>query len=143
MEHKCQVKTGLFSLRSCDEPTNHQCSECGRYACKKHSQIRYSKFVCRHCAWDHDDYDSVRFYSSDHFGQTISHSENSSDANVIGPDFFEGGGGEFGGGGASLSDWDSVEGIDESQFTDQDFAAFDDVKDFDKNAGGGEGVYDS
>lgn len=33
---KCEVKTGFFILRDCENPTNHTCSICNKNVCARH-----------------------------------------------------------------------------------------------------------
>jgi len=134
----CAVRRGVFLLTPCANSATAQCTGCGIPVCSEHTRGQGAALLCPNCRRRQAD-DSYDHRSS---GYSTGQDAGSSSAS----DDFAGQGGEFGGGGAS-SDWSDAPadegGISSDDkavlFSEEDYAAFDSVSDFDKNSDGGHG----
>ena len=131
----CPVLIGFILVRPCGAPTTTLCESCRREICAAHARTRsaapavYTRCVeCLRTTTTTD----VYITSPD----PISTSSGSSDSQ---PDVFAGGGGTFGGAGAS-GGWDDAApdasaAATPGAFTPADFAAFDAISESDKDQG--------
>ena len=120
----CEHLVGIFLVRRCGENASARCARCGRAMCDKH--LRGTPPTCVDCLRPRS-----TIISDGDFSVSSSSSAGPSDAP------FEGGGGAFGGGGASGS-WDPSSSSP-TDFTPDDYAAFDAMTESDQGGSG----YDS
>jgi hypothetical protein len=135
----CAFRRGVFLLTPCANAAVARCSGCGAPVCSEHARGQGSALLCPNCRRSRADDDHF-----DHSSRSYSSSQDTGSSTVS--DDFAGQGGEFGGGGAT-SDWSDAPaeeggaGSDDKGllFSEEDYAAFDSVSDFDKNADVGSG----
>ena len=137
----CPVYTGVFLVRACGATATVTCERCQRQVCSTHSKTRgtpAARVRCTDClrgaspSRHDDDRDDDAFVTGAVIG---------SSSGGDGTEPLTGGGGEFGGAGASGT-WDDADagaaataGTDPAAFTPADFAAFDAISDSDKDQG--------
>ena len=46
---KCEIKTGFFILKQCENNSEQTCSNCNRHSCKNHSEKVKRKIYCPEC----------------------------------------------------------------------------------------------
>jgi hypothetical protein len=144
----CQLTTGVFLRRACDNPATARCGRCARAVCEEHIRRKTSAgatlAICVDCLSQARSSGPVFVSSSTDFDRSSSSSGGATAASD--PDF-AGGGGSFGGAGAS-GGWDPADATAGAapagttdpagatpDFSPADFAAFDAMTDADKDQG--------
>lgn len=49
MESNCQIRTGMFVLKSCSNPAQYTCQSCQRSVCQEHVKNEWPDTLCREC----------------------------------------------------------------------------------------------
>lgn len=139
-DSRCQLVVGSILQRTCNRTGSGRCANCGRLACAAHLRTSAAASWCEEClrqrpsnsgsSWDRSQDPGPDLIVLPSFDSTAGASIGAGTEPT-----WEGGGGEFGGGGASGS-WDEP-----SAFSPTDYAAFDRTVEADRNEQ--HGSYDS